>query len=164
MLWQRIITAFTHSMQRRGKSITVLCAATRWFLARAKSIRGTSLMWPRVWMTGNTICLNGTEDGNRVFPKMFVRLSWNTGANAIVQTSWWAAMSLSFSTVRFLPVNLNGAISSTRGPAIRWFGCSMRPTPLGMSISPAAWMMRTSLCGSGRIACSLQLFLSDPQI
>ena len=35
----------------------------------------------------NTICLNGTEDGNRVFPKMFVRLSWNTGANAIVQTS-----------------------------------------------------------------------------
>ena len=31
--------------------------------------------------------LNGTEDGNRVFPKMFVRLSWNTGANAIVQTS-----------------------------------------------------------------------------
>ena len=42
--------------------------------------------------------------------------------------------------------------------------CSMSPTPLGMSISPAAWMMRTSLCGSGRIACSLQLFLSDPQI
>ena len=35
---------------------------------------------------GNVI-LNGTEDGNRVFPKMFVRLSWNTGANAIVQTS-----------------------------------------------------------------------------
>ena len=28
-------------------------------------------------------------------------------------------MSLSFSTVQFLPVNLNGAISSTRGPAIR---------------------------------------------
>lgn len=27
------------------------------------------------------------RDGNRVFPKMFVRLSWNTGANAIVQTS-----------------------------------------------------------------------------
>ena len=31
--------------------------------------------------------LNGTEDGNRVFPNMSVRLSWNTGANAIVQTS-----------------------------------------------------------------------------
>lgn len=27
------------------------------------------------------------RDGNRFFPKMFVRLSWNTGANAIVQTS-----------------------------------------------------------------------------
>ena len=25
------------------------------------------------------------EDGNRVFPKMIVRLSWNTGANAIVR-------------------------------------------------------------------------------
>ena len=27
------------------------------------------------------------DDWNRIFPKMFVRLSWNTGANAIVQTS-----------------------------------------------------------------------------
>ena len=35
-----------------------------------------------------TSCMDDwTEDGNRVFPKMFVRLSWNTGANAIVQTS-----------------------------------------------------------------------------
>lgn len=49
-------------------------------------------------------------------------------------------------------------------PDIKLSGCLMKLRPMRMSTLLAAEITATSLFGNGRIACSLQLFLSDPQI
>ena len=51
--------------------------------------------------------------GNQVIPRQGEVNSWHFAHVTSCMDDWKYDMSLSFSTVRFLPVNLNGAISST---------------------------------------------------